>query len=60
VRVQPGGVENGDRRVLGSDEQVDLGAAEQDALGAAVGELGDDPLILRARVVGDDAEQSSL
>ena len=37
--VQAGGVEDRHRRVVGADEQVDLGAAEQDALRAAVGEV---------------------
>ena len=32
--VQPGGVEHRHRRVLRPDQQVDLGAAEQDPLGA--------------------------
>ena len=31
--VQPGGVKDWDRCVRGTDQQVDLGAAEQDALG---------------------------
>jgi hypothetical protein len=31
--VQPGGVEHRDRCVLGADQQVELGAAQQDALG---------------------------
>ena len=44
--VQAGRVEHGDGRVAGPDEQVDLGAAEQDALGAAAGELAHDPPVL--------------
>ena len=36
--VQPGRVEHRHRRVVRPDQQVDLGAAEQDALGAVVGQ----------------------
>ena len=32
VRVEARGVEHGDRRVAGADEQVDLGAAQEDPL----------------------------
>jgi hypothetical protein len=38
--VQPGRREHRHRAVLGSDEQLDLGAAEDDALDALVDQAG--------------------
>ena len=46
-----GRVEDRHRSVVLAHEQVDLGAAQEDALGAAVGELGHDPPVLLPRVV---------
>jgi len=39
-------VEDGNRRVVRSHEQIDLGAAEQDSLGATVGQLAHDAAVL--------------
>ena len=46
--VQAGGVEHRHRRVLRADQQVDLGTAEQDRLGALVRERAHDPAVLLA------------
>ena len=46
--VQPGRVEDRHGRIVLPDQQVDLGAAEEDALGAAVGESRHDPPVLLA------------
>lgn len=44
--VQAGGVEHGHRRVGGADEEVNLGAAEKDALRPTVGQVAHDAPIL--------------
>jgi len=54
--VQAWRIEQGDRTVLGADENVDLGAPEQDALGAAVGHVQHDPPVLLTRAVADDSD----
>src|ERR687889_754028 len=54
--VQPRGVEYRDRRVGLRDEEVDLGAAEEDPFGAPFGESGDDLPVLLARAVVDHAD----
>src|SRR3954452_4844338 len=56
VGVQAGGIEDRYGRVVLPDEQVDLGAAEKDALGAAAGELAHDSAVLLARLGRHDPD----
>ena len=58
--VQPGRVEDRHRRVLRPHEEVDLGAAEEDALRPAVGEVAHDPPVRVARAVVDHPDAQLL
>src|SRR3954452_9271077 len=54
--MEAGGVEDGNRRVVGTDQEADLGAAQQDALRTPIGKLAHDPPILVARGRLDPAD----
>jgi hypothetical protein len=54
--MYPGGVKHRDGRVLRPDEQIDLGAPEQDRFGTEVGQIAHDPPVLLARPLTQHAD----
>jgi integrase len=56
LSVQDCGVEDRHVRIFGADQQSDLGAAEQDALGTSCHEVCDHGLVGGPRAVADDAQ----
>src|ERR1700710_682272 len=56
LHVQPGGREGRHIDVLGTDQHLDLGAAEDDALGTLLDEPADDLDVRRPRLLADHAE----